>query len=68
MSPVKSGFNIVGYTMPFIALATGAVLVAGLIRRWKGRSLATGTPSGVTHVHATSEELAQLDAAVKNDA
>ncbi|HUR00044.1 MAG TPA: cytochrome c-type biogenesis protein CcmH [Gemmatimonadaceae bacterium] len=68
MAPVKSGFNIVGYTMPFIALATGAVLVGVLIRRWKGRSLVASTPSGVAHVSATSEELAQLDAAVRNDA
>ena len=68
MAPVKSGFNIVGYTMPFVALATGAVLVGALIRRWKGRSVASGRPLGVAHVDATSEELARLDAAVKSDA
>jgi cytochrome c-type biogenesis protein CcmH len=68
MAPVKSGFNILGYTMPFIALGTGAVLVAALIRRWKGRSVVSASAPGITRVSATSEELAELDAAVKNDA
>ena len=67
MAPVRSGFNLVGYTMPFIALGTGAVIVAALIRRWKSRApiVAAAQPD---HVDATARELAELDAAVRRDA
>ena len=66
MAPNKSGFNLVGYTMPFVALAAGAVVVSALLKRWKTRepAVATATP----HVNATSEELDALDAAVRRDA
>ena len=67
MAPVRSGFNLVGYTLPFIALGAGAVVVAALLRRWKSQ-----TPAGASIAHskpdATEGELAALDAAVKRDA
>ena len=66
MAPVRSGFNLVGYTMPFVALGAGAVLVAALIRRWRAR-----VPAAVAftphHIDATEGELAALDAAVRQD-
>jgi cytochrome c-type biogenesis protein CcmH len=66
MAPVRSGFNLVGYTMPFIALGAGAIVVAALLRRWKSR-----TPPMVaattTHIDATESELDALDAAVSRD-
>ncbi len=66
MAPVKSGFNLVGYTMPFVALGAGAIGVAALLRRWKSR-----TPAGAvvphSHVDATEGELAALDAAIRKD-
>jgi cytochrome c-type biogenesis protein CcmH/NrfF len=67
MAPLKSGFNLVGYTMPFVALGTGAVIVAALLKRWKSRTLPI---AGLQphHVDATEGELAALDAAVKRDA
>jgi cytochrome c-type biogenesis protein CcmH len=67
MAPLKSGFNLVGYTMPFVALGTGAVIVAALLKRWKSR---TPPLTGIQplHVDATEGELAALDAAVKRDA
>lgn len=66
MAPNKSGFNLVGYTMPFVALAAGAVLVSALLKRWKTRApeLATSPP----HIDASKEELDSLDAAVRRDA
>jgi cytochrome c-type biogenesis protein CcmH len=66
MSPVRSGFNLLGYTVPFIALGTGAVVVAALMRRWKSRAPVPGSvpPS---HVQATESELAAIDAAVRKD-
>lgn len=66
MAPVKSGFNLLGYTMPFIALGTGAVIVAALMRRWKTSDHAHEPPSPA-RIEATEEELAALDAAVRQD-
>lgn len=65
MAPVKSGFNLVGYTLPFVVLGTGAVMVAALMRRWKRTPVATTLP--VPHIDATEGELAALDAAVRQD-
>jgi cytochrome c-type biogenesis protein CcmH len=66
MAPVKSGFNLLGYTVPFLALGAGAVIVAALIRRWKLPT--AGVPvAPATHVDATEGELAALDAAVRQD-
>ena len=67
MAPVKSGFNLVGYTMPFVALGAGAVVVASLLKRWKVRSRAVAAAEA-HYVDATESELAALDAAVKRDA
>ena len=67
MAPVRSGFNLVGYTMPFVALGTGAVIVGALIKRWKSRASAVATVQP-NKIDATVGELAELDAAVKRDA
>src|SRR5712671_7014528 len=54
MAPVRSGFNLVGYTMPFIALGTGAVGVAALLRRWKSATPARASGAVTSrHVDAT---------------
>jgi cytochrome c-type biogenesis protein CcmH len=65
MAPVRSGFNLVGYTVPFIALGTGAVAVAALIRRWKQSPAVATAPA--SKIDATEGELAALDAAVRRD-
>ncbi|MGI8895601.1 MAG: cytochrome c-type biogenesis protein CcmH [Casimicrobiaceae bacterium] len=64
MAPVKSGFNLLGYTMPFIALAGGSLLVGALIRRWK-RPNSEPVLAGALVVDATPAELEQIDAAVR---
>jgi len=67
MAPVKSGFNLLGYAMPFIALGTGAVIIVALLRRWRSRAPAEA-PAAVPAVSSgTSEELARLDQAVRRD-
>ena len=67
MSPLKEGFNWVGYLMPFAALITGGVVVAGLIRKWGAREAAQPHSAGV-HVDATQAELDAVEAAMKEDA
>jgi cytochrome c-type biogenesis protein CcmH len=66
MAPVKSGFNLVGYTMPFAALGAGAVVVAALLQRWKSRTPVRGALPQ-SSVDASEGELAALDAAVRRD-
>ncbi len=68
MAPVKSGFNLLGYGMPFIALGTGAVVIAVLLRRWKLRARAAEFAPAATNVAATSDELARLEKAMRSDA
>ena len=66
MAPRPRGFNLLGYVAPFVALAAGAVAVGAVLRGWnakKNLDVATATPA----VPATSEELARLDAAIRND-
>src|SRR5690242_11332387 len=65
MAPNKSGFNLVGYTMPFVALAAGAAIVSVLLKRWKTREPVAAPVT--SHVNATREELDALDAAVRRD-
>ncbi|MEO8909509.1 MAG: cytochrome c-type biogenesis protein CcmH [Gemmatimonadaceae bacterium] len=66
MAPVRSGFNLIGYTMPFIVLGTGAVVVAALLRRWKSRTPPM-VPVSPTHIEATESEREALDRAVSRD-
>ncbi len=66
MAPVRSGFNLLGYTVPFIALGAGGAIVAVLMRRWKLRAPASA-PVPSAHIEATEGELAALDAAVRQD-
>jgi cytochrome c-type biogenesis protein CcmH len=66
MAPRPQGFNLLGYVAPLVALAAGAVAVGAVLRGWnakKNLDVATATPA----VPATSEELARLDAAIRND-
>ena len=66
MAPVKSGFNLVGYTMPFVALGAGAVLVSALLKRWK-EGAPVPVPVAPHRADASASELAALDAAMRRD-
>lgn len=66
MAPPREGFNIVGYVLPGIAIAIGAVVLVVIMRRWKReRALATVGPA--PDIGATPEELRKLDAAIRDD-
>jgi cytochrome c-type biogenesis protein CcmH len=73
MAPTREGFNLVGWAMPFTALAAGAAVVAMLVRRWSRRVASVRVEEGggarppAIHVNATADELARLDAAVRGD-
>lgn len=70
MAPTKEGFNLFGWVAPFLALATGAVVVLALLRSWRSRAAAPATGPGPTKpraVDATDDELARLEAAVRGE-
>jgi len=74
MAPTKSGFNLVGWTMPFGAVLVGGGLLALLLRRWRRRGAlaAAGratspSPGAIPGVDASADELARVEAAVRGD-
>jgi cytochrome c-type biogenesis protein CcmH len=67
MAPPKVGFNILGYVVPGIALAIGAVVLAIVIQRWNRASPQLATVPQVPTLDATPEELKRLDAAIRDD-
>ena len=67
MAPLKKGFNWLGYIMPFAAVIGGGGIVAVLIRRWGARAKAEPRLATPTGLEASPEELARLDARMKDD-
>jgi cytochrome c-type biogenesis protein CcmH len=69
MSPKREGFNLAGYVVPFAALGVGAAVLAGVLHRMRQRAAPAGpmAPVPAAGVHATDEELAKLDAAIRRD-
>lgn len=72
MSPVREGFNWAGYVAPFAALGGATVAVAALIRRWREAPVAaTGSAASSQPADAsaaTPDEMARLEAAIRDDA
>jgi cytochrome c-type biogenesis protein CcmH len=69
MAPSTNGFNLLGWVAPFAALGGGAILVTALLRTWRRPAAANAASrlSSVRSSDATDEELARLDAAVRDD-
>jgi cytochrome c-type biogenesis protein CcmH len=76
MAPTKSGFNLVGWGMPFAVLAAGGTVLTLLLRSWRRRAqvrAAAAPPVGAPGYRApavddaTPEELARLEAAVRGE-
>jgi cytochrome c-type biogenesis protein CcmH len=66
MAPRPQGFNLVGYLAPFVAFGAGAVAVVAVLRSWRAKKV-VAQPAGVPMVSATPDELARLDAAIRDD-
>ncbi len=75
MAPVKEGFNIAGYVVPFITVGVGATMLVSLLRRWQRETEATAPAVASASVlsiagsvpAATDDELRRLQAAVRGD-
>lgn len=66
MAPRAQGFNLVGYVAPFAALAAGAVAVVFVLRGW-GAKRNQAVPAREPALAATPDELARLNAAIRDD-
>ena len=73
MAPVKEGFNIAGYVVPFITVGIGGAMLIALLQRWK-RETESATPAVAsksvipiagTVPDATDDELRRLEASVR---
>lgn len=72
LSLPKSGFNLVGWFLPFVAIGTGGFVLAALVRSWRHNALEAARVSAQPGsasigVQATEEELARLNAALRDD-
>lgn len=76
MAPVKEGFNIAGYVVPFITVGIGATMLVALLRRWQRETEKVApvvTTKSVLPISgavpaATEDELRRLEAAVRGRA
>jgi cytochrome c-type biogenesis protein CcmH len=66
MAPVKSGFNWVGWGLPFAALGAGAVLVSVILKRWRSNAPPAGFTPGAG-LQPTDEELERISSAVRTE-
>jgi cytochrome c-type biogenesis protein CcmH len=72
MAPRKSGFNLVAWFLPFVAIGTGGVAIAVLLRSWRNNARASATlmtDGTVRPIRAqgSDEEMARLNAALRDD-
>jgi cytochrome c-type biogenesis protein CcmH len=67
MAPPRSGFNILAYVLPGIAVSVAAVVIAVVLRRWKARAPVAAPAAPKLDIDATPDELARIEAAVRSD-
>lgn len=70
MAPPPDGFNRLAYALPGVAIVSGAVVLAMVLRRWRRPAPATAAPGLPTPSAppASDDELRRLDAAIRDDA
>ena len=66
-APKAQGFNLLAYVAPFAAVGSFAVFAGWLLHRWRNEApLPEATPR-IPQSAGTPDELARLEAAVRND-
>jgi len=76
MAPVKEGFNLAGYMVPFVTIGIGGTMLVALLRRWRRETDAVAPAVAMKSVlpitgsmpAATADEMRQLEAAVRGTA
>ena len=69
MAPPAAGFNLFGWVAPFAVLGGGALLVVSVLRNWRRSAPVAPPPAprASRPADATDDELARLEAAVRDD-
>jgi cytochrome c-type biogenesis protein CcmH len=67
MAPTKRGFNLLGYVVPGFAIGLGAIVLAVMLRRWRRPPAISPAAPSMLSINATPDELARLEAAVRDD-
>ena len=69
MAPRRQGFNWAGYLTPFAAVGIGAIALVTVLRGMRRRSVGATLPlaDGPGGSDASADELARLQAAIRND-
>jgi len=73
--PKKEGFNWAGYLAPGIAIATGAVVITMMLRKWGAEArlaadarAAAGPSGGAAVAGMSADDVARLERAMREDA
>jgi cytochrome c-type biogenesis protein CcmH len=67
-APKPQGFNLLAYVAPFAAITLFGGFAAWIIHRWRNEPVIdAGAPTRIPRAAGTPDELARLDAAVRND-
>jgi cytochrome c-type biogenesis protein CcmH len=67
MAPKKSGFNLLAWFTPGVAIVVAGVAVGVWLRRWRNEPPPVVAANAAAPIDATQDELARLDAAVRGD-
>lgn len=67
-APTPEGFNLLAYVAPFAAITVFGALAAWVIHRWRSEpSMEPDAGMRIPQAAGTADELARLEAAVRND-
>lgn len=75
MAPRKQGFSLLAWSAPFAAVAVGAVAIGAVLRGWRRNAAAAAARAASARsqsdlpmpIDATAEEMARLQAALRDD-
>ena len=61
-APTTSGFNIVAWVTPFLAVFVATILIVAFVSRWRGRVVPAAAPTAPPDDEATEARRARLKA------
>lgn len=66
-APKAEGFNLLAWVAPFAAIGTFGIFAGWLIHRWRSEPLVADGEPRIPQSLGTPDEMARLEAAVRND-
>ena len=65
-APIKSGFNLMAWIMPFAAVLAAGAIVVVLVRRWGARPVLAAAPGAAAPPAADAASLERVDRAMRD--